>query len=111
MIKLVEDVVAPVGVAAVDLIVDATQPTYTKWADYAMTVAGYGAALMNKGGDLMKNVGIASLPLSIKCLYAQVKSMASGTTRTAGRVGHYAGMGARAGRLSAKPEFQDNVLY
>jgi hypothetical protein len=83
-INVVNDVVAPLAVAAVDIVIQ-TQPTmapYREWAQYAMTVGGYLGAYMGYGGDFVKNVGIASLPLTAKTLYQKYLNPSGATPIT-----------------------------
>ena len=83
-IRLVEDVGAPVAVTAVDLITQSAVPQWNSWANYAMTVLGFGGAYLNMGGDFVKNVGIASLPKSLEQLYAMVMTPAAAVSRASG---------------------------
>jgi len=76
-IKLVEDVVAPVAVVAVDLITETAAPTWNEWASYIMAAGGYAGAMMNWGGPFLKNIGIASLPWAAKKLYNRIKTPAA----------------------------------
>ena len=109
-IKLVNDVGAPLAVAVVDLVVSSQKPDWDRWVDYGMTILGYAGAFMNKGGDALKNVGIASLPLSAKQLYAQFQSMGKGASANPGIGGGVRNIG-RVTRMAAKPEFANVVLY
>ncbi len=68
-IRLVEDVGAPVAVAAVDLITEATAPDWNVPVSLVMAGGSYGAAMMGYGGDFMKNMGIASMPWAAKSIY------------------------------------------
>jgi len=79
-IRIVSDVGAPVAVVAVDLITEATAPTWNEWVAYIMTAGGYLGAVMGWGGDFSKNIGIASLPWAAKKLYDRVKGPV-GTSR------------------------------
>lgn len=86
MIKLVPDVGAPVAVAAVNIGIKATQPTWEEWGKYGMSAVGYGSALMGFGrgdmGDFLKNVGIAALPGALEKLYDRVRAVTTpGVTR------------------------------
>ena len=75
-IKIVPDVVAPLAVTAVNLIARSKSAQASDWATYAMTAIGYIGAAMNKGGDFVKNIGVASLPLTAQKIYDRVKGMA-----------------------------------
>ena len=77
MIRIVEDVGAPVAVAVVDMATKSMLPQYNSWINYGMTIIGYGAAYLNKGGDFTKNIGIASLPKSLEQVYALFTSPAA----------------------------------
>lgn len=72
-IKIVPDVVAPLTVAAVDIVVEQVAPGYSKWATGAMALGGYLGAFFGFGGDFVKNVGIAALPTFGKNLYNYFK--------------------------------------
>lgn len=74
MIRIVDDVGAPAVVTIIDLVTQASAPTWNSWANYGMTAIGYGAAFLNYGGDFVKNIGIASLPKTLELLYAMVVS-------------------------------------
>ncbi len=76
MIRVVEDIGAPVAVTVIDLATRSVMPTYNPWINYAMSILGYGGAYLNKGGDFVKNVGIASLPKSLEQLYTLVTTPA-----------------------------------
>ena len=106
-INLKNDLGAPAVVAAVHIgaqkigaIRDFTLGTGTKpltgpeLADYVMTLGGYVAAYFNWGGDFVKNIGVASLPLSAIRLYNRMQP-ATGVpiTRSVGRVARIAGAG------------------
>jgi hypothetical protein len=71
-IRIVPDVLAPVTVSAVDIVARKVIPKQADWAVYAMSVLGYAGALMNFGGDYVKNIGVSSLPLSINQLYSRI---------------------------------------
>ncbi len=78
MLKLVEDVGAPVAVIAVDMLTDSVAPKYNEWANYGVTVLGYAGAVMGWGGGFVKNLGIAAAPLAARALKARF--MKTGTT-------------------------------
>ena len=67
-IKIVNDIGAPVAVVAVDMLTEKMAPQYNEYAAYGLTALGYGMAWFNKGGDFVKNVGIASFPLTVRNL-------------------------------------------
>jgi len=74
-IKLVPDVGAPLAVAAVDIVMDTTAPQFSEWARYGMAGLGYVAGWMGWGGDGLKNVGIAALPMAVKSIYNRVRGV------------------------------------
>ena len=79
------DLAAPGAVVAIDLITLEMAPEYNKTASYVMTAVGYGAALLGIGGGalpFLKNMGVASLPLTARNIYEYVKAQ-SGTARRA----------------------------
>jgi len=80
-IRIVPDVVAPLTVTGVDLITEATAPTWNEWASYLMAGGGYLGAAMGWGGDFIKTIGIASFPWAAKKLYDRVKGGAGASRR------------------------------
>ena len=99
-IKWGSDLGAPVAVTAVDLITEATQPTWNEWAAYILTVGGYIGGFMGCGGDFVKNMGIASFPWAGKKIYNRVVAPAASrssrmTLRKAG-VSRYPGSAQEA---------------
>ncbi len=71
-IRMASDVGAPLVVTAVNVVGRSVFPTYHDWLIYAMTGAGYLGAWMGWGGDFMKNIGVASLPLTAEKIYDRV---------------------------------------
>ena len=92
-IRMVPDVVAPLTVTAVDLVSESVWPAYSNWVTYGMTIVGYGAAVMNKGGDFVKNIGVSSLPLTAKRVYDSLRAPATVSRGVAfrNRVARYPG--------------------
>jgi hypothetical protein len=88
MIKWQEDIGAPLAVTAVNIIGRKTIPQYHDWLIYGMTALGYFGMMRNWGGDFVKNVGIASLPLTAEKLYNRITT-GTPATRMAGRVTRY----------------------
>jgi len=82
-IRLVPDVGAPLAVTAVDLITETTAPDWNEYAAYIMAAGGYLGAFMGWGGDMVKNVGIASFPWAAKKIYERVRG---GMTTKASRL-------------------------
>jgi len=72
-IKMVEDLGAPGLVTAVDLLTLEAAPDWNEWAAYGMTAAGYLGGWLRFGGDFVKNIGIASLPLTARHIRDRVK--------------------------------------
>lgn len=83
MIRLVEDVGAPALVAAADIITLETKPEWNEYVAYILTGIGYAGAAFKFGGDFVKNLGVASLPLTARNIYTRVKA----GTPTAARAG------------------------
>ena len=77
-IRIVEDVVSPVAVSAVDMLTLEYAPDWNEWATYAMLAGGYVASALNFGGNMAKNIGIASLPLAVRSIRDRVKGGVSG---------------------------------
>lgn len=76
-IKLVDDVGAPLGVVAIDLITESVRPDWNELVSYLVTVAGYGASQLRWGGDFWKNMGIAAMPWAAKNIYNRARGVAS----------------------------------
>ena len=87
-IKLVPDVGSPLTVVAVDLMAESFIPAQAEYADYVMTGAGYLAAFLGWGGDYIKNIGVASLPLTARKIYDRVRG-GMGVSRGMRRVARY----------------------
>lgn len=91
-INWINDVGAPLAVAAIDLGVEQVKPDWNEYASYAVAGLGYVGAYMGYGGDFVKNMGIAALPWAAKNIYNRVKTMGGATrrvaipTRVAGRI-------------------------
>jgi len=66
MIRLAEDLGAPAVVAAVDIGTEKVKPEWNEYASYIACGLGYVLASMGIGGNLAKNIGIASLPWAAK---------------------------------------------
>lgn len=79
-IKMVEDVGAPVAVTAVDLITLEVAPDWNEWASYLMAVGGYVGGFLNFGGNFVKQIGVASLPLAARSIRDRIKGGASQRT-------------------------------
>lgn len=84
-IKLIPDLGAPLAVVTVDLATEAMVPQWNEWAIYGMAAVGYVGGWMGWGGDFVKNVGIASLPLAAKKIYTRVRGGAGASSRLAMR--------------------------
>lgn len=78
MIRIVPDVVAPVAVTGVDILTLELAPGWNEWASYIMAGSAYLVSGFNlirgTGGDFVKNIGIAALPLAARNIYMRVKS-------------------------------------
>lgn len=79
-INTTTDLFAPGAVVAIDLITLEVAPEHNKLASYLMTGIGYGAAMLGFGGPFLKQMGVASLPLTARNVYEYVKTQ-GGTSR------------------------------
>ncbi len=78
-IRIVDDVVSPVIVSAVDVVTLEYAPNWNEWATYGMLAGGYIASALNFGGNMVKNIGIASLPLAVRSVRDRIKGGVSGS--------------------------------
>ena len=88
-IRLVPDVGAPLTVVAVDLVAESFLPAQAEYADYVMTAAGYLSGFMGWGGDYIKTIGVASLPLTARKIYDRVRGGAVTRVSSLRRVARY----------------------
>lgn len=97
MIRIAQDVGAPIVVTGIDIATLELKPDWNEWASYIMAGAAYvvsGLGLVRgTGGEFIKNMGIAALPLAARNIYARVKQPVS----------QRAGAGAGATRLALRP--------
>ncbi|MGQ9545917.1 MAG: hypothetical protein ACUVTR_01960 [Dehalococcoidia bacterium] len=81
MVKVIGDVGAPALVTVVDILTLDQKPEWNEWASYIMAGAGYiigGLDLIRgTGGEFIKNIGIAALPLAARNIYNRVKAPVS----------------------------------
>lgn len=82
-IKLGPDVGAPLIVTVVDLTAESVWPAYSNWITYGMTALGFIGGWVGWGGDIVKNIGVSSLPLTAKRIYDSVRGTTPVTRRTA----------------------------
>ena len=87
-IRMVPDVGAPLTVVGIDLLAESFVPTWAEYTDYIMTAGGYLAGWMGWGGDYVKNIGVASLPLTARKIYDRVRGGTSARL-TRSRVSRY----------------------
>lgn len=85
-LNIIPDFGAPLTVVAVDLVAEKFAPDWTKWIDGIMTFGGYLAAGFGVGGDgamgaYLKNLGIASMPLTARNVYDWAMSQTGGTQK------------------------------
>lgn len=78
MIRIVEDLGSPALVSAIDVLTDEVAPNWNEWLAYAMTAIGYLGGSLGFGGPFVKNLGVASLPLTVRNIRDRVKTGASG---------------------------------
>lgn len=71
-IKPVEDFVAPGVVTLVNEVTLRQAPEYNEYACYGLTAIGYIAGGLGYGGNFVKNLGVASLPLTIHHLMGRL---------------------------------------
>jgi hypothetical protein len=74
MLKLVEDLGAPATAIAADMVTLELVPQANEWVSYGLTILGYAGALLGFGGNYVKNLGVASLPLTARHIYERVKT-------------------------------------
>ena len=81
MIRLVPDVGAPAMVVGVDLLTQEYAPDWNEWASYIMAGGAYIATALGlvkgTGGEFVKNMGIASLPLAARNILDRVRQPAT----------------------------------
>jgi len=65
-IRPMEDLGSPAVVTLVDQITLEAAPEYNEWAAYGLTAIGYIGGFMGFGGGFVKNLGVASLPLTVR---------------------------------------------
>ena len=86
MIKLVDDIVGPVGVGALDMLLVAKKPTWNRPVAIASAAGGLvlgGVMRVGKGGNFLKQWGVASVPWAIQSIYALVKAAPDRVTKAA----------------------------
>lgn len=91
-INLKDDIGAPLAVTAANLAVRSWKPAWEEYMVYGITLAGFVGAYMNWGGNFVKNIGIAELPLAAEKVYDRIRGLktSSTTSRVAlGRVSRY----------------------
>lgn len=78
MIRIVQDVGAPALVTGIDIATLELAPTWNEWISYGIAGAAYLVSGLNlvrgNGGEFIKNMGIAELPLAARNIYMRVKS-------------------------------------
>jgi hypothetical protein len=109
-VKMVPDLGAPLAVVAVDLLAENYAPTWTKWIDGIMTAGGYVAAWMGWGGDFVKNIGIASMPITARNIYDYVRGGAGASRRLTYRPVSTPRVAQRVSKVPVEP-FQDMGLF
>ncbi len=89
-IRVVPDIGAPATVIAVDLMTESFAPGFSEPASYLMTGLGYLAGMTRFGGDYLKNIGVASAPMSARRLFERVRGTSVPITgRMASRVSRF----------------------
>ena len=105
-IKLSEDVGAPITVIAVDMITAEVAPNWNEWVAYIMTALGYVGAGMGFGGNYVKNLGVASLPLTARNIRDRVRG-GVGRKVAGGRLAFRPTANPGSIRQTTVPEFED----
>jgi len=94
MIRIAQDVGAPIVVTGVDIATLELAPTWNEWASYIMAGGAYAVSglglVRGTSGEFIKNMGIAALPLAARNIYERVKQpvtrrASAGATRLAFR--------------------------
>lgn len=80
-LNLVADLGAPATVIAADLLTEKFQPNANEWVAYALTAVGYIGGVMGMGGDYVKNLGVASLPLTARHIANRVPGFMTRSVR------------------------------
>ena len=97
MIRIAQDVGAPIVVTGIDIATLELAPNWNEWASYIMAGGAYvvsGLGLVRgTGGEFIKNMGIAALPLAARNIYSRVKASMPLERRA----------GAGASRLALRP--------
>ena len=117
MIRLVPDVGAPATVVGVDLLTQEYAPEWNEWASYIMAGGAYVVAALGlvkgTGGEFVKNMGIASLPLAARNIRAHVKEgtpiprkVGAGASRLALRTSSPASRVGQSVNRAYQPEFE-----
>lgn len=84
-IRMIPDVGAPLIVTGVNIVARQSLPEWHDYVVYAMTAAGYIGGWMGWGGDLLKQIGVSSLPLTADKIYERVRGGAPAARRPAFR--------------------------
>ena len=82
-----DDVGAPLAVTAIDIAVEATAPQWDEYVAYGLPIATWLMAGMNKGGNFVKNMAIASTPTMANRIYRQIRG--GGVSRIGRRISRY----------------------
>jgi hypothetical protein len=100
----IPDLVAPAVVAIADQLTLSQAPTYNEYVCYGLTAVGYIAGFLGFGGAFVKNLGIASLPLTVRHLKTRLSTGVTGVGRTMSY--RPAGVGRAIGQTTV-PEYGD----
>ena len=115
MIKIVPDVGAPAMVTGIDLLTQEYAPEWNEWASYIMAGGAYIVAALGlvkgAGGEFVKNMGIASLPLAARNILERVRQpatarRASASARLALRTSSPASRVTQPVNRAYQPEFE-----
>lgn len=84
MIKLIDDIAGPIGVGILDMVLVAKKPTWNRSAAIASAAVGLiggGVMRFGKGGNFLKQWGVASVPWAMQSIYAMVKDAPDRVTK------------------------------
>jgi len=108
-IQMMDDVVAPAAVTAVDILTLEVAPEWNEMAAYVIAAGGYVGGFMNIGGrqaTFVKNLGIASFDWAGRSLYKRIRG--GGVTRRMNRSATFtpAPVSRSSVQRSYQPEFE-----
>jgi hypothetical protein len=112
-INPVTDVLPPVVVSALDIVVTKYKPSIHEYVCYGLTAIGYLAGIMGWGrgntNTVLLNVGMSSLPLTVRHIYDRVSGapLAFSSPVATNRLAFHPAPTMSGIRQSTTPEFAD----